>query len=1326
MRLAFTILLYSVAQLCVSQNIDQQFLEAIRIEQYKEAGQLLKKGADINALDNKNRGALEITLSRPASDRRDKFAKMLVKKRINVSPPTNGALHQSIVNNNLKIFNTLLKRGASPDFHRTWDPIRKNYRNETPLLYEAIKYGRTAMVKLLLDYGAEPNNQQNGFLLPVTQAILNGDINITKTLIDHGAILTKTDSITGLSAYGHAISSDNIEVFNLMKTRFKEHPFDANTLDSWEQNGLHILALTQNEGFYDYEIAKGLINVGINYNFQRKNGNTPLHDAVSRKKYKITKALLEFGADTTLLNNDSLSIHDLVNQTNDKRFLSLFNIPKNSISWKNAALREAVVYKDYNAIDSLVFLGARVSGDMLAIAIIENDPFMLEKLLTTGVDVNKINGQKYKYSTNKPVLEYAFKKRMTEVINIILQYGYDIQKILPLEHRYALKVSENFQRKNEKDFAPRKKENIENLSEEELKLYNSIYCDVVPDKFRCLVEIQFNCGEFECSEKLFNHTTFELIDSTGKTIYKNKLNKKDIKHIGDKAFYNFDINYFTEIPQIKDRGIHEITYNLSTNFVEKGTRYKIDNIQSGDFFIFNLLLIDQKFEVSNINAEEKSEYLDISFESYYKFYENEIQSPDYYYEVNLKTKNGGEIFDGEKKKIKLDRKYSWTNARVPPENLKLNYNIPYGANYFSLGETETIAEINFYARSWGLVKEYNLLDSYSFPLVINQKNKTAKNNEKFNKQDLNFDIFTYEAKKVPEYREYGREGILLNVEYVLRPEEGASVPKIEFYPVITDKTGRVVYRPTFINENITGVEIYETVVTDKINFAPNRLNILEIYIPIHKINLSSEETELKVSLNADVVDKYVTYEDIFSTNIKVEIPERYIYSVSIDSLTLQRSTISDANRSSIHKLPDTYWSLFADKQTVKRVERRQDIFKTHTGKTNFLGLDTTNLTLILYEEDLLWSDLLETVKLHNETGEFSLDTAVSDLKNIEYLKYGINKYLSPEYSFRVVPNQKENGVSGIKIYTAYKYSSGFYPIEIHPLFSGINNSYSLGFITEEKVGSNNRFYSYAYIGDTTYVGFYVKLPNHSDFFDKTDKQKIIAPENIQDVSYELEEVTQAQLGDVYGTYINLYYEMPGYYLDSKYDIKHHHTITIPGNDSPLHKGISPVRKSKAKDRLFVPYYKLKNLNQGVHSVNFNTKTFTHRNVKIGEQNFALDLEIPPLDTFNFYIKTIKLKKKDDEYLKQSYSWNIFINNDLIYTSKLVNADEKNQLHWPNDFKELHLHKNDIITIRLDYKSWDDTFPVTYWKVPIKKLKKKRGWYKLPRSKYTKKSYIKFN
>lgn len=1323
MRFLITISCLFIVGLTSAQSLDQSFLEAIRTEKFKKAGDLLKDGANINALDNKKRDALEITLSRTPSDKRNKFAKTLLNKGININTPTNGAIYQSIVHNDFKIFKALLAKGAKPDAHRTWDPIRKRFRNETPLLIEAIKYSRAPMVNLLLKYDADPNEYKQGSLLPLTQAILDGDIQITQALIDHGADVTKTDSTTGYSAYGHAISSDNIEVFDLLLTQYNLHPFDANTLDNNGRNGLNILALNPNEGFYDKEITEGLIKVGINIDHQRKNGNTPIHDAVLRGKYKMAKVLLYAGADTMIMNKDSVTVTQSVLRSNDHRILNLFNIPKEHKAWKNTYLKDAVIYKQYAKIDSLIALGAQVNGQMLAIAVIENDIHMLKQLLETGVSPHSIDKHIYKYASSKPIMEYAFKNRLVEVITTLLTYGYDVQKIIPLEHRYALQITEDFHRKNENQFT-KKKEIIESLSEEEQQLYNSIYCTVTPDKFRCAVEIKFNCKTFACSDKLFNHTDFELRDSTGKTIYKSKFNKKDIRYLGNNAYYKFDINYFSEIPQIRDRGIHLINYVLSTNFSEKGIRYKIDNIQSGQFHVFNLLLIDQKFEVANLQAQEKPENLQLNFDAYYKFYENEIQSPDYYYEVTLKTKNGGIIYSGEKTKIKLDRKFSWTNARVPPEKLNLQYKIPYGANYISLGETEIIAEINFYARSWGLVKEYNVLDSYNFPFIINQKDNSSGSQKSFKKDDITFDIFTFEAKEVDEYREYGRKGILLNVEYVVRSDKGKTVPKIEFYPVIKDNTGKSVYIPTYINEKNTGVEVYETLVTDKINFALNRLNILELFIPLHKINTASGKNNLTIALNADVIDKYVTYHDIYSTEVDIDMPERYLYSVNIDSLTLKRTIISDANRSSVNKQPDPYWVLFADKQTVKRVDSKQDAFDTYTGKTNFLGLDTTNLSLIIYDEDLFWSDILTTYPLINQESEFKLDTAL-DTEKLDILKYGIRKHVSPEYSFRVVPNQKENGVSGIKIYTAYKYHTDYYPIEIHPLFSGRSNSHSLGFITDEKVGSNNRFYSYAYIGDTTYVGFYMKLPNHDDFFDKTDKQKIIAPENINDVVYELESISSAQLGDVYGAYFNFKYNLPEYYLDSKYDIKHHLVLTSIDGDSIIHQSVTPVRKAKNRDRMFLPYYKLNKTEGGIENLKLSIKTKTHRNVTIGNTAFNTEVEVPPLDTFNFYIKTIKLKKRDDEYLKQSYSWNIFINNELAFTSKLVNADEKNQLHWPEDFKKLYLNKNDIITIRLDYKSWDNTYPVTYWKVPIRKLKRKRGWYKLPSSKYTKRSYIKF-
>ena len=140
------------------------------------------------------------------------------------------ALHHAILNDvDIKTFEELLKHGA--DFGI------KDISNKSPLLL-AFNHSNYEYVKLLLKYGANPNQQINdnygGTLLH--SACEHGNLSMTKILLEHGA--------------------------------------DVNALCNHKQTPLY-LAIMEKE----IEVIKELLRNGANVNLKDSDGFTPLHEA---------------------------------------------------------------------------------------------------------------------------------------------------------------------------------------------------------------------------------------------------------------------------------------------------------------------------------------------------------------------------------------------------------------------------------------------------------------------------------------------------------------------------------------------------------------------------------------------------------------------------------------------------------------------------------------------------------------------------------------------------------------------------------------------------------------------------------------------------------------------------------------------------------------------------------------------------------------------------------------------------------------------------------------------------------------------------------------
>ena len=142
-------------------------------------------------------------------------------------------------------------------------------------LHAASQWGHPAVVKLLLDKGADPNIADSGGLAgtALTRAAVNGHFDIVKMLVDAKA--------------------------------------DINATDYEKRTALH-LAIQIDRA----DIAQFMIEAGTNLSTQSRLGETPLQDAVKKDMRDIALALAERDANPDIRDKDGFMIRELVAQKN--------------------------------------------------------------------------------------------------------------------------------------------------------------------------------------------------------------------------------------------------------------------------------------------------------------------------------------------------------------------------------------------------------------------------------------------------------------------------------------------------------------------------------------------------------------------------------------------------------------------------------------------------------------------------------------------------------------------------------------------------------------------------------------------------------------------------------------------------------------------------------------------------------------------------------------------------------------------------------------------------------------------------------------------------
>ena len=160
----------------------------------------------------------------------------------------------------------LLERGADPN-----GPAGEEWTN----LSIACSRGDAALVKLLLEHGAEPNDNDSLY-----HSVETRDGACTRLLLDHGA------TVVGTNALWHALDYDRIEPVRLLL----EHGGDPNEASHWP--ALHH-AVTRRRS---PEFLRLLVEHGADPTARDRKDRTAYQHAFRRGEVELAATLLELGA----------------------------------------------------------------------------------------------------------------------------------------------------------------------------------------------------------------------------------------------------------------------------------------------------------------------------------------------------------------------------------------------------------------------------------------------------------------------------------------------------------------------------------------------------------------------------------------------------------------------------------------------------------------------------------------------------------------------------------------------------------------------------------------------------------------------------------------------------------------------------------------------------------------------------------------------------------------------------------------------------------------------------------------------------------------------
>ena len=214
------------------------------------------------------------------------------------------ALRIAIERNNLPIVKLLLEYGADPNhIDKLWSsPIHYTVDSE--------------IIKELLKYGAEVDSEDSSGMTPLMRALAGEKFEIAKIFLDHGANINHCDN-DGLTALHEASNTGQLETIEFLL----KHGANIDAIDDEKCSPLHLAARRNNEPFWEEEqpeAVKILLKNGANPNLKDIETKTGLHYAVIGGNLDTVRLYLEYGTNLDFYIRDGDGITIIEDALNEK------------------------------------------------------------------------------------------------------------------------------------------------------------------------------------------------------------------------------------------------------------------------------------------------------------------------------------------------------------------------------------------------------------------------------------------------------------------------------------------------------------------------------------------------------------------------------------------------------------------------------------------------------------------------------------------------------------------------------------------------------------------------------------------------------------------------------------------------------------------------------------------------------------------------------------------------------------------------------------------------------------------------------------------------
>jgi ankyrin repeat protein/serine/threonine protein kinase len=166
--------------------------------------------------------------------------------------------------------------------------------NDNTLIHKVVKskVNEQKIMKILLEYGANPNLKDVSGQTPLHLAIVDDKIEIVKLLLEYLVDYNLKDNL-GNTPLTLAIKKNRIEIVELLL----QYGADVNLKDDEGRSPLYLAIMDNN-----IRIVELLLRYGANPNLKDDLGDTLLHIAVQENNLEIIKLLIGYGADPNLKN----------------------------------------------------------------------------------------------------------------------------------------------------------------------------------------------------------------------------------------------------------------------------------------------------------------------------------------------------------------------------------------------------------------------------------------------------------------------------------------------------------------------------------------------------------------------------------------------------------------------------------------------------------------------------------------------------------------------------------------------------------------------------------------------------------------------------------------------------------------------------------------------------------------------------------------------------------------------------------------------------------------------------------------------------------------